>query len=199
MVHNLKLVAALALTAPAKNKRLKAFYSFREKYCKLSTKYINYEDIKGGYTDVVCGSDQIWNPDITNGIDPFYFGDIPGVSNRISYAASLGRAVYNEEDELKAAELIKKIDYISVREEKSIDYIKSISDKDAIGASVGAFMILTVSPVQALIFLIFVVVLQQLEGNLIYPKVVGSSIGLPGVWVLAAVTIGGGISAYSGV
>lgn len=68
-----------------------------------------------------------------------------------------------------------------------------------IGAGVGAFMILTVSPVQALIFLIFVVILQQLEGNLIYPKVVGSSIGLPGVWVLAAVTIGGGIKGIPGM
>ena len=68
-----------------------------------------------------------------------------------------------------------------------------------IGAAVGAFMILTVSPVQALFFLIFVVILQQLEGNLIYPKVVGSSIGLPGVWVLAAVTIGGGIMGISGM
>lgn len=68
-----------------------------------------------------------------------------------------------------------------------------------IGAAVGAFMILTVSPVQAVIFLVFVVILQQLEGNLIYPKVVGSSIGLPGVWVLAAVTIGGGIMGIPGM
>lgn len=68
-----------------------------------------------------------------------------------------------------------------------------------IGAGVGAFMILTVSPMQALIFLIFVVVLQQLEGNLIYPKVVGSSLGLPGIWVLAAVTIGGGLMGVLGM
>ncbi len=68
-----------------------------------------------------------------------------------------------------------------------------------IGAGVGAFMILTVSPIQALIFLVFVVILQQLEGNLIYPKVVGSSIGLPGVWVLAAVTIGGGLMGIPGM
>lgn len=68
-----------------------------------------------------------------------------------------------------------------------------------IGAGVGAFMILTVSPIQALIFLLFVVILQQLEGNLIYPKVVGSSIGLPGIWVLAAVTIGGGIMGIPGM
>lgn len=68
-----------------------------------------------------------------------------------------------------------------------------------IGAGVGAFMILTVDPVKALIFLIFIVVLQQLEGNLIYPKVVGSSMGLPGIWVLAAVTIGGGLAGILGM
>lgn len=68
-----------------------------------------------------------------------------------------------------------------------------------IGAIVGAFMIFTVSPVKALIFLIFIIVLQQLEGNLIYPKVVGTSIGLPGIWVLIAVTIGGGVMGVLGM
>lgn len=68
-----------------------------------------------------------------------------------------------------------------------------------IGAGVGAFMILTVDPFKALIFLIFIVVLQQLEGNLIYPKVVGSSMGLPGIWVLAAVTVGGGLMGVMGM
>ncbi len=68
-----------------------------------------------------------------------------------------------------------------------------------IGAAVGAFMILTVSPIKALIFLIFLVVLQQLEGNLIYPKVVGSSIGLPAIFVLLAVTVGGGIAGVVGM
>lgn len=68
-----------------------------------------------------------------------------------------------------------------------------------IGAGVGAFMILTVSPVKAVLFLIFIVVLQQIEGNLIYPRVVGSSIGLPAIWVLAAVTVGGGIMGIAGM
>jgi predicted PurR-regulated permease PerM len=68
-----------------------------------------------------------------------------------------------------------------------------------IGAAVGAIMILTESPIKALFFLIFIVVLQQLEGNLIYPKVVGESIGLPGLWVLAAVTIGGGVMGIPGM
>ena len=68
-----------------------------------------------------------------------------------------------------------------------------------IGAVVGGFMIFTQDPIQALLFLVFLVVLQQLEGNLIYPRVVGTSIGLPGIWVLAAVTIGGGAAGISGM
>lgn len=68
-----------------------------------------------------------------------------------------------------------------------------------IGAIVGAFMIMTVAPIKALVFLIFLVILQQLEGNIVYPKVVGSSIGLPGIWVLAAVTVGGGIAGIPGM
>lgn len=62
-----------------------------------------------------------------------------------------------------------------------------------IGAGIGAIMILATSPepIQALIFLVFLVVLQQIEGNLIYPRTVGSTLHLPGIWVLAAVTIGG--------
>lgn len=68
-----------------------------------------------------------------------------------------------------------------------------------IGGAVGAFLILTVNPIKAVLFLVFLVILQQLEGNLIYPKVVGSSIGLPGIWVLTAVTIGGGIGGILGM
>ena len=68
-----------------------------------------------------------------------------------------------------------------------------------IGAAVGAIMILTVSPLQAVQFLIFIVILQQLEGNLIYPKVVGESIGLPGIWVLTAITVGGGVLGVGGM
>ena len=68
-----------------------------------------------------------------------------------------------------------------------------------IGASVGALMILTVDPLKAILFIVFLCVLQQLEGNLIYPRVVGSSIGLPGIWVMAAVTVGGGMLGIFGM
>lgn len=62
-----------------------------------------------------------------------------------------------------------------------------------VGAGLSAFIICTENPKQALVFLVFLVILQQIETNAIYPKVVGSSIGLPGIWVLAAVTLGGGL------
>lgn len=68
-----------------------------------------------------------------------------------------------------------------------------------LGAGIGAFMIFTINPLQAVGFLVFIVVLQQLEGNLIYPRVVGSSVGLPGIWVLCAVTIGGGLGGIFGM
>ena len=68
-----------------------------------------------------------------------------------------------------------------------------------IGGGIGAFMILTVDQMQALIFIIFLVVLQQLEGDLIYPRVVGSSVGLPSIWVLFAVTVGGGLWGITGM
>ena len=68
-----------------------------------------------------------------------------------------------------------------------------------IGCVVGIFLMLLVSPVQALIFLGVFLVLQQLEGNLIYPRVVGGSVGLPSIWVLAAVTLGGSMMGVVGM
>ena len=60
-------------------------------------------------------------------------------------------------------------------------------------------MIVMVNPIQALWFIVFLLCLQQIEGNLIYPHVVGSSVGLPGIWVLAAVTVGGGLLGIGGM
>lgn len=68
-----------------------------------------------------------------------------------------------------------------------------------IGLGVGAFLMLMVSPTSALIFVITFFVLQQIEGNLIYPHVVGNSVGLPSIWVLAAVTIGGSLMGVVGM
>lgn len=68
-----------------------------------------------------------------------------------------------------------------------------------IGTIIGAFLIMMIDPIKALIFVIFVIILQQFEGNLIYPKVVGKSVGLPGVWVLVSVTIGASIAGVVGM
>ncbi len=68
-----------------------------------------------------------------------------------------------------------------------------------LGGAIGVFLILMQSPVKAVIFLVFIILLQQIEGDLIYPKVVGNSMGLPSIWVLAAVTVGGGMFGVMGM
>ena len=68
-----------------------------------------------------------------------------------------------------------------------------------IGTAVGFILIMMVSPVKAILFVVFIIVLQQIEGNLIYPRVVGKSIGLPGMWVLLSVTVGGSIGGILGM
>lgn len=68
-----------------------------------------------------------------------------------------------------------------------------------IGCAVGAFLIFMVNPMKALIFIVMFLVLQQIEGNLIYPHVVGNSVGLPSMWVLAAVSVGGSLMGVVGM
>lgn len=68
-----------------------------------------------------------------------------------------------------------------------------------VGCAISVFLIFMTSPFKALIFIIIFLVLQQIEGNLIYPKVVGSSVGLPSIWVLAAVSLGGSLMGVAGM
>ena len=68
-----------------------------------------------------------------------------------------------------------------------------------IGCVISALLILMISPVKALIFVIIFLIIQQIEGNLIYPHVVGSSVGLPSIWVLVAVTLGGNLFGVIGM
>ena len=68
-----------------------------------------------------------------------------------------------------------------------------------IGCGVGAFLIFMVNPTKALIFVIVFLVLQQIEGNFIYPHVVGNSVGLPSIWVLVAVSVGGSLMGLVGM
>ena len=64
---------------------------------------------------------------------------------------------------------------------------------------IGALLILTVSSFQAIVFVILFIIIQQIEGNMIYPRVVGGSIGLPGIWVLLAVSVGGSLFGIVGM
>lgn len=68
-----------------------------------------------------------------------------------------------------------------------------------VGCAVGAFLILMTNPFQAIAFVVMFLIIQQIEGNLIYPRVVGGSIGLSGMWVLVAVTVGGGLMGIAGM
>lgn len=68
-----------------------------------------------------------------------------------------------------------------------------------LGIGIGAILILSAAPGKVLTFIIFILILQQIEGNLIYPKVVGSSVGLPGIWVLVAVAVGGDLFGLVGM
>ena len=68
-----------------------------------------------------------------------------------------------------------------------------------IGIIIGAILILSVAPVKVITFLVYILILQQIEGNLIYPKVVGNSVGLPGIWVLVSVAVGGDLFGVIGM
>lgn len=68
-----------------------------------------------------------------------------------------------------------------------------------IGMIIGAILIVSVEPIKVIAFVIFILILQQIEGNLIYPRVVGNSLGLPGMWVLVAVTVGGSLGGIIGM
>jgi predicted PurR-regulated permease PerM len=68
-----------------------------------------------------------------------------------------------------------------------------------IGGAIALVLLLLITPDKAFLFLIYLMILQQVEGNIIYPRVVGSSLGLPGIWVLLSVTVGGGLGGPIGI
>ncbi len=128
--RKVKLAVALAVSAPWKQKRLKAFSVFRKKHIKTSALCNNLQDIAVlGLDTIICGSDQIWNPTITGGVKPIFFGAVDGVEKRISYAASVGKDKFEKEDEEKVKKLVCQLDYCSVREENTADYISSFTNR----------------------------------------------------------------------
>lgn len=127
LVRKIKLGIALGLSAPWKHKRLKNFRKFRGRYITLSGLCNDVHDVEALELDtIVCGSDQIWNPAITEGINPIFFSAVDGVKKRISYAASVGKDKYEPADEVSAIELVRALDYRSVRESQTADYLSSL-------------------------------------------------------------------------
>ena len=128
--RKIKLAVALALSAPWKSKRLKAFAKFRKKHVKMTKQCGTIQDIVNLHLDtVVCGSDQIWNPTITDGINPIFFSAIDGAETKISYAASVGKDKFDTADEGKVKDLVLALDHCSVREENTAQYISSLTGR----------------------------------------------------------------------
>ncbi len=132
LTRKAKLAIALMLSAPEKNKRLSSFREFWKKYYKLSGFCKDIHDVrKQGYDTLVTGSDQVWNPDITEGLQPLFFCRVDGVKKRISYAPSMGKEKYNDDDAQKVKEWIKELDYCSLREANSAEYISELAGINA--------------------------------------------------------------------
>lgn len=113
--------------------RFKSFERFRKEYMNISEQiFFEGENISLKNTDLVfLGSDQIWNPDITQGFNDIYFGNLGGNNLfTISYAASLGKTVFNDEEKLELSQLLKNVDVISIREEEGAEILREISDRN---------------------------------------------------------------------
>ncbi|MBE6684090.1 MAG: 4Fe-4S dicluster domain-containing protein [Ruminococcaceae bacterium] len=129
--RKIKLGAALMLSAGWKSKRIEAFKTFRKKYIKATPKYRTAHDCEEfGLDAVICGSDQVWNIGITEGINYVYFGDIQGVKKRISYAASMGKIAFQPKEEKEVKRLVSELDYCSVREEDAAQYLSALTERE---------------------------------------------------------------------
>lgn len=129
--RKLKLALALTLSMGWKRKRLKAFNGFRKKQMPLYPVCDSVSDIsKLNLDTVICGSDQVWNTGIMGGVVPAFYGEIGGVKKRISYAASMGKNEFTEEEKILVKRLVNDIDYCSVRESDAADYMSSLSGRE---------------------------------------------------------------------
>lgn len=128
--RKIKLGIALLLSAGWKYKRIKSFETFRNKHIKATPKYRNAYDCESfGLDAVICGSDQVWNLGITEGINHVYFGDIQGVKKKISYAASMGKIALQPKEEEEIKRLVSNLDYCSVREEDTAQYLSALTGR----------------------------------------------------------------------
>lgn len=125
--RRIKLGVALVMSAPEKYRRLSSFKKFWKNHYRLSPFCRDINDVKRlGCDTLITGSDQVWNPDITDGLQELFFCRVDGVKKRISYAPSMGKEKYNEADAEKAKKWIRELDYCSLREANSAEYISSL-------------------------------------------------------------------------
>lgn len=126
-------VAATLFSSSSFKKKKQRFFEYENKYFNLSSRHIiNISSLKNYRTDALfLGSDQIWNPDITNGFDKAYFGkfDIADSAKVISYAASIGKNSITNTQSYILNHLLNGIDAISVRESQAKDILQNLCDK----------------------------------------------------------------------
>ena len=129
----IKMTAGLAFFTVHRSAKLRSFSKFRKAHIPLTESCESIENVENlRLKTIICGSDQIWNANITQGIRDIYYGRIAGVEKRIAYAASIGGYQYPEAELERVRGLIKDIDYCSVREEKTREYIRTISDREPV-------------------------------------------------------------------
>lgn len=135
VIRLFRTLASRLYNLRARYKKKKLFSEFMESHLALSKiKYLNAEDLSTyclDYDAYICGSDQIWNREITGGLDPayfLYFSDNKR-GKAIAYGASLGKDTFAPDDVEEFSKYLNNLDYISVREKTAIRVLQSICDK----------------------------------------------------------------------
>lgn len=130
LIQNLKKVLLYSITVPNRVRRKIRYHFAQKKYLVSGKPFHNRCEYCGsGYDYLYLGSDQIWNPEITNGLDPVYFGDLPNCETAVkfSYAASFGGASYSNKEIDIAHSYLRQLRYVGVRERSSETFVKEIS------------------------------------------------------------------------
>lgn len=127
---------------------LKKFRSFAHTYYNMTKQVDNREDLKsmeGAFDVFVCGSDQIWNPDVVEGFDGAYFLDFVEKKNKIAYASSAGSYCYNEEEEVVLKGYLSSFSAISVRESNTASYLRTLTGRKDIATVIDPTLMLNKS------------------------------------------------------
>ncbi len=135
MVSLAKFWLKTIVKLPFNLKREYTFKQFRERYLSVSEeKFLTREEVSNSHLDYdyyFFGSDQIWNPDLTNGLDLTFFGDfVKGRGKKISYAASIGKNMLTECELKKIVQAIKYLDVVGVREVSAANLLQNNTEKD---------------------------------------------------------------------